>query len=152
MDSCFFDATTVEPLDSGFSPVPEGDYEAMIVKSANKVNKKGTGSYLELQVQIISGEYAKRIVWARLNLKNPNPTSVEMAKRELASICYAVGVLKPSKKEDLHNIPMIIHVVQRDDDRGGKQNDIKGWKAKPAAAQAAQPAATASDDPDERPW
>lgn len=154
MDSCFFDATTVDPLNSGFDPIPEGDYEAMIVKSQNKPTKAGTGTYLELQVQIISGEHAKRVVWARLNMKNPNPTAVEMAKRELSSICHAIGKLRLTRQEDLHNVPMIIHVVKRDDGRGGETNEIKAWKPKPsapAAAPVSTPAPSASDAGD-RPW
>ncbi|MBQ4198401.1 MAG: DUF669 domain-containing protein, partial [Kiritimatiellae bacterium] len=54
MEECFFDATTVDPLDSGFAPIPEGDYEVAIVKSQNKPTKSGTGSYLELQCQVVS--------------------------------------------------------------------------------------------------
>ena len=87
MEECFFDATTVDPLDSGFAPIPEGDYEVAIVKSQNKPTKSGTGSYLELQCQVVSGEHAKRVLWTRLNLKNPSTAAVEMAKREL----YCVG-------------------------------------------------------------
>lgn len=156
MDSCFFDATTIDPLNGGFDPIPEGDYEAMIVKSENKMTKAGTGSYLELQLQIISGEYAKRLVWTRLNLKNPSTKAVEMAKRELAAICYAVGVLRPQTKEALHNIPVIIHIVKKDDGRGGETNEIKAWKAKSAektsAASAETQAATHVASSEERPW
>ena len=148
----------MDPLDSGFSPIPEGDYEVVIVKSTNKPTKTGNGSYLELQCQVVSGEYAKRVLWARLNLKNPSSAAVEMAKRELSSICHATGVLRPKCKEELHNIPMIVHVVQVEG-RNGMQNEIKGWKAKEnAAAPAAQPATPAPSTPAQptsaggRPW
>lgn len=158
MEECFFDATTVDPLDSGFTPIPEGDYEVVIVKSTNKPTKTGNGSYLELQCQVVAGEHAKRVLWARLNLKNPSSAAVEMAKRELSSICHATGVLRPKCKEELHNIPMIVHVVQVEG-RNGIQNEIKGWKAKEgAAAPAAQPAAPAPSAPAQptsaggRPW
>ena len=154
MEECFFDATTVDPLDSGFSPIPEGDYEVVIVKSTNKPTKTGNGSYLELQCQVVSGEYAKRVLWARLNLKNPSSAAVEMAKRELSSICYATGVLRPKCKEELHNIPMIVHVVQVEG-RNGIQNEIKGWKAKEGAAQSAAPAPSTPAQPTSaggRPW
>lgn len=158
MEECFFDATTVDPLDSGFTPIPEGDYEVVIVKSTNKPTKTGNGSYLELQCQVVSGEHAKRVLWARLNLKNPSSAAVEMAKRELSSICHATGVLRPKCKEELHNIPMIVHVVQVEG-RNGMQNEIKGWKAKEnAAAPAAQSAAPAPSTPAQptsaggRPW
>ena len=145
MDECFFDATTVNPLDSGFAPIPEGDYEVAIVKSQNKPTKSGTGSYLELQCQVVSGEYAKRVLWGRLNLKNPSTAAVEMAKRELSSICHATGVLRPKCKEDLHNIPVIAHVVQVADNKGEMRKEIKGWKAKENAAPAqAQPAQEAT--------
>ena len=154
MEECFFDATTVDPLDSGFSPIPEGDYEVVIVKSTNKPTKTGNGSYLELQCQVVAGEDAKRVLWARLNLKNPSSAAVEMAKRELSSICHATGVLRPKCKEELHNIPMIVHVVQVEG-RNGIQNEIKGWKAKEGAAQSAAPAPSTPAQPTSaggRPW
>ena len=157
MEECFFDATTVDPLDSGFMPLPDGDYEVAIVRSQNKPTKSGTGSYLELQCQVVSGEYAKRVLWARLNLKNPSTAAVEMAKRELSSICHATGVLRPKCKEELHNIPMIVHVVQVEG-RNGMQNEIKGWRAKENAAPVAQSAAPAPSTPAQptsaggRPW
>lgn len=147
MESCFFDATSVDPLGGGFAPIPEGDYEVAIVKSQNKPTKAGTGSYLELQLQVTSGEHARYTLWTRLNLKNPSAKAVEMAKRELSAICHAAGVLRPKAKEDLHGIPMIAHVVCVDDERGGKRNEIKGWRAKsgaaPAPALAAAPASAA---------
>ena len=157
MEECFFDATTVDPLDSGFMPLPDGDYEVAIVRSQNKPTKSGTGSYLELQCQVVSGEYAKRVRWARVNLKTPSTAAVEMAKRELSSICHATGVLRPKCKEELHNIPMIVHVVQVEG-RNGMQNEIKGWRAKENAAPVAQSAAPAPSTPAQptsaggRPW
>ena len=138
-------------------PLPDGDYEVAIVRSQNKPTKSGTGSYLELQCQVVSGEYAKRVLWARLNLKNPSTAAVEMAKRELSSICHATGVLRPKCKEELHNIPMIVHVVQVEG-RNGMQNEIKGWRAKENAAPVAQSAAPAPSTPAQptsaggRPW
>ena len=103
----------------------------------------------------MSGEHAKRVLWARLNLKNPSTAAVEMAKRELSSICHATGVLRPRCKEDLHNIPIIAHVVQVADNRGEMKNEIKGWKAKdkPAAPEQAQPAqSNAPTGAGEKPW
>lgn len=147
MEECFFDATTVEPLGADFEPMPEGDYEVVIVGSQNRPTKSGMGSYLELKCQVASGEYARRCLWARLNLKNPNPTAVEMAKRELSAICHATGVLRPKTKEALHGIPVMVRVAKVADDRGGFKNEIKGWSAKqsaPAAAPAQQTAAPAA--------
>ncbi len=144
MDECFFDATAVEPIGDGFEPIPDGEYEVVIVASQMKPTKAGTGSYLELKCQVSEGSYAKRVLWTRLNLKNPSTAAVEMAKRELSAICHAVGVLRPKSKDELHNIPLLARVVRADDGRGGFRNEIKGWRAKSATTASAAPATAAT--------
>ena len=139
MEEVFFDATGVEPAGS-FDPLPAGDYEVVIVESTWKPTKAGTGSYLEIKAQVTKGEHEKRNLWARLNLKNPNVTAVEIAKRELSAICHAVGVLKPKSKENLHGIPLVAKVVVKDNQNGEPTNEIKGWKS--AEDGSAAPAAT----------
>ena len=133
-----FNAAEVQPLES-FDAIPAGTYEAVIAESE---------MYLELTIEIISGDYQGRRVWARLNLANPNVKAVEIARRELSSICRAVGVMNPGDSAELHNIPFLVVVkkVKRDDDT--YTNEVGGYKAKGEAAapatpvQAAQTAAT----------
>ena len=139
MDEVFFDATGIEPA-GAFQPLPAGDYEVVIVESKWKPTKAGTGSYLEIKCQVTKGDYAKRSLWTRLNLKNPNVTAVEIAKRELSAICHAVGVLKPKSKDELNGIPLVAKVVVRENQDGEPTNEIKGWKS--AEGGSAAPAAT----------
>ena len=136
MEEVFFDATGVEPAGS-FDPLPAGDYEVVIVESTWKPTKAGTGSYLELKAQVTKGEHEKRNLWARLNLKKPNATAVEIAKRELSAICHAVGVLRPKAKEELHGIPLVAKVVVKDNQNGEPTNEVKGWKPVDGAQQTA---------------
>lgn len=136
-----FDANQVEPT-GDFEPIPAGKYPAVITDSETKENKAGTGSYLQLTFQITEGDYAGRLQWTRLNLDNPNATAVQIARAELAAICRAVGVLKPTDSCDLHDLPLIIHVkCRKRDDNGEIVNEIKGFSkrdqptpAVPAAA------------------
>lgn len=136
-----FNAADVQPLDS-FEAIPAGTYEAVIVDSEMKPTKSGTGSYLELAVEIVTGDFQGRRVWSRLNLANPNVKAVEIARRELSSICRAVGVMNPGDSSELHNVPFLVVVkkVKRDDDT--YVNEIGGWK--PKAEAAAMPAAPAT--------
>jgi hypothetical protein len=136
-----FNAADVQPLDS-FEAIPAGTYEAVIVDSEMKPTKSGTGSYLELAVEIVTGDFQGRRVWSRLNLANPNVKAVEIARRELSSICRAVGVMNPGDSSELHNVPFLVVVkkVKRDDDTYA--NEIGGWK--PKAEAAATPAAPAT--------
>ena len=121
-----FDASKVEPTTT-LDPIPAGKYEAVITESEMKANKAGTGSYLQLAFQIIEGEHKNRLLWARLNLDNPNETAVKIANAELSAVCRAVGVLAPSDSTELHNLPLIVHVrCKKRADTGEITNEIKG--------------------------
>lgn len=143
-----FDANTVEPVPS-FDPIPAGQYLAMIVASEEKTSSKGN-KFLCLEFEIVDGQYKGRKVWVNLNLEHPNPEIVKFARAELASICKAVGVLKPQDSVQLHNLPMLINVkcVNRKD-TGELQNRIKSYvpKAAPAQSQPQQATATSTTPP-----
>jgi hypothetical protein len=74
-----FNAHEVEPTAS-FEAIPAGKYLAAITDSEMKPTKNGSGSYLQLTFTILEGEYKGRVVWARLNLVNPNQTAVKIAQ------------------------------------------------------------------------
>ena len=101
-----FDASTIEP--SSFDPIPAGWYKAIISASEMKPTRDGYGEYLSLTLQVIEGQYANRLVFARLNLKNANDKAVDIARKDLAAICRAVGVMSPKASEELHDKPLMI--------------------------------------------
>lgn len=142
-----FNATEVEPTTS-FEPLPAGKYLAAITESEMKPTKSGSGSYLQLTFTILEGEYKNRVLWARLNLNNPNTTAVKIARSELSAICHAVGVMQPRDSVDLHNLPLVITVkLKKRDDTGELTNEIKGYARKDAAgANGQQPQAPVADN------
>ena len=108
---------------------------AAIVESEMKPTKSGNGNYLELVFAILDGQYKGRKVWARLNLYNPNPQAVQIARAELSAICHATGVMKLSDSIELHNLPLCIKVVCRKrEDTGEISNEIKGYEKKEAVS------------------
>jgi len=142
-----FNANEVEPS-VGFEAIPAGKYQAVIVDSDMKPNKAGTGEYLQLEFEIIEGEYKNRKVWTRLNLNNPNADAVRMARADLSAICHAVNVIQPGDSVELHNLPLTITVKCRKTPDGDIVNEIKGYAAKETASgNAAVPAATAAPTP-----
>lgn len=141
-----FNAQEVEPS-TDFELVPAGKYLAVITESEMKPTKSGNGNYLELTFQVIEGEYKNRLLWSRLNLDNPNPTAVQIARGELSSICRAVGVMAPKDSVELHNLPLVITVkCKKRDDTGDIVNEIKGYGRREAEA-AQTPQATAGTPP-----
>ena len=139
-----FNANEVEPS-VGFEAIPAGKYQAVIIDSDMKQNKSGTGEYLQLEFEIIEGEFKNRKLWARLNLNNPNADAVRMARADLSAICHAVNVIQPHDSVELHNLPLTITVKCRKTPDGDIVNDIKGYAAKASAAgTAAAPATSAA--------
>jgi hypothetical protein len=142
-----FDANQVEPS-TDFDPVPAGKYLAVITASEQKDNKAGTGSYLQFTFQIIDGPYKNRLLWARLNLDNPNATAVQIARAELSAICRAISVLAPNDSVELHDLPLVIHVkCKKRTDTGEITNEIKGYSKKDAPPPAAAAASTSTTPP-----
>ena len=147
-----FDATTVEPSRPAGEVIPPGDYLAQIVKSEMKQTKSGSGELLEIELEIIEGEYARRHLWDRLNLVNANQQAVEIAQRTLSAICHATGVLRVNDSEALHFKPMLVtvKVLPAGTDKSGyerkePQNEVRGYapaNGRAPAQAAPRPAAT----------
>ena len=154
LSSYNFNAEEIEPS-SSFDPIPAGWYKAIISNSEMKPTRDGYGEYLSLTLQIIEGQYENRLVFARLNLKNANDKAVDIARKDLAAICRAVGVMSPKSSEELHDKPLMIKVkVRPASGEYDASNDVGGYKADegtdftpPPPPKAATPAA-----PTKKPW
>ena len=150
-----FNAESIEP-NTSYEPIPAGWYQAIISSSEMKATRDGYGEYLSLTLQVIEGNYQNRLVFARLNLKNANDVAVDIAKKDLAAICRAVGVMSPQASEELHDKPLMIKVkVRAAQGEYDASNDIGGYKAVEGAnltpapkPQTPPPAAT----PAKKPW
>lgn len=143
-----FDADQYEPL-GDFDPLPKGNYVAIASDSTMKHTKAGTGSYLEITWEVVEGPHTDRKLWSRLNLDNPNTNAVEIANRELTSICRATGVMRPKDSSELHSIPVVLKVdtVTRRDN-GEVTNCVRGY----AAVSANTASATNNPSPATPPW
>lgn len=113
-----------------FTPLPAGDYPAIITESEVKPTKDGQGQYLQLKLQIQGGEFSGRTLFDRLNLWNNNQQAQEIAQRTLSAICHAVGILQVGDSQELHNRPLIATVkVKPAQGNYDASNEIKGYKA-----------------------
>ena len=148
-----FDATKIDPAGDR-SPIPAGEYKAVIEKSEKKPTKAGTGHYLELVLSIVDGPQKGRKVWDRLNIWNPNQTAAQIAAQSLSAICHATGVMKPNASEQLHGIPMVISVAvsERADKPGEKSNEVKGYKKLGTSAPTQQLQTAGATPAEKAPW
>lgn len=127
--------TSSDIPESNFAPIPEGDYVVMITDSDVKSTKSGDGEYLKLTFKIIEGSYQGRLIWSNLNLVNANETAVEIAQRELAAICSAIGISleelwDQGDTQILHGTPMLAKVkIQPGRDGYDPSNSISKYRA-----------------------
>jgi len=119
------------PVDDGFEPIPRGTYSAQIIQSEMKDNKKKTGKYLELRIQILDAPYSGRLIFERLNLVNPNDVAVKIAKKTLAKILGAMKLSEIEDSEELHGIEFQVLVDIEGEDGGDypPQNVVKKYIA-----------------------
>lgn len=115
--------TTPEPVDTAWYPVT-------ITSAEEKPNKAGSGSYLELGLTIQQGPNARRVVKARLNLRHPNPQTVEIAQGELSAICHVTGRMQLQHAQQLLGANMQAYIVKapRNDRPGQFSNDVQGYR------------------------
>jgi hypothetical protein len=83
-----FDPNSVEPPDD-FSVLPPGKYPVIIEAAETKATKAETGHYLELRLCVLDGPGKGRKIWHRMNIDNPSPIAVKIARQELSSLCKA---------------------------------------------------------------
>jgi hypothetical protein len=140
----------IEDRTPSYGPLPAGEYEAMIVKSETKTTKSGNGSYLELEMHIISGDHSGRRHWERLNLDNPSLQTVKIAQEQLARLCVALGLDEVNDSDELHDTPFIAEFGI--DKKDSTRNVIWGYRAIPAKLKNTPPPPAAAPAKSARPW
>jgi len=127
----------VEEDSGGFTVVPDGKYQVVIVGDKLKDTKAGTGKLLELKVQIIDGEHRGGTITDRLNILNKSDTAQKIGQGQLKRICNLCGVdYPPSSTDGLIGKPMMATVKTEEftSDSGNllKSNKISGYNPVPA--------------------
>jgi hypothetical protein len=139
-----------------YSALEPGEYLAKIVKTEIKESQNNRrNKYWKLEFVVIEGQYKDRKLWTNLNLINTNAQAVEIANKELATICEAAGKHNIDDTDELIGIPMKIRVKKTPATASYPEgNNINGYSAAEGYAQP-QAAAAATTEPAEakkKPW
>ena len=158
MASLNFKASSIqiEERTTSYGPLPAGEYEMMVVKSATKPTKSGNGSYLELEMHVISGDHTGRRHWEHLNLDNQSLQTVKIAQELLAKLCMALGLDEVDDSEQLHDKPFVAEIGI--DSKDPTRNKIWGFRpitgapVSPAKLKNTPPPPAAAPAKAARPW
>ena len=129
----------VEESSGGFTVVPEGKYQVVIVGDRLKDTKAGTGKILELKVQIVEGEHRGTTIVDRLNIVNASSVAQQIGQGQLKRICNLCGVdYPPASTDGLIGKPMLatVKIEEFTSNNTGnllQSNKISGYNPVPAA-------------------
>lgn len=146
-----FDSGKHEDM-GNFDPIPAGKYPAKIIESDILDTKKKNGKYIQFKFEIIQGEFKGRLIWARLNIINPSSVAVEIAQKELATICRAVGKAVVQDTQELHGIPLLLTVKLTPAKGDYPAGNATAGYASLSGGSSAGPGASGTDASDEVPW
>lgn len=117
-----------------FEVIPAGEYPAIITECEEKPTKDGTGKRLNLKVQIIDGKYQNRTLFDGMNTVNKSAMAQQIGRAQLKAICVALNKPNPKDSSELLNKALMITVKIGKDQEGNPRSEIKGYKARLAAA------------------
>lgn len=154
MDLNGFNALEIEPS-ATFQPMPAGWYKCVITEAVEGINKKETGSYLKLSIEVIDGDHTGRNVFEYLNLKHEKDVVVQIAQQALSQICRAIGVNSPKDSAELCDKPLMVKMAVTPASGGYEaSNNAKGYEAVSdgSSAQAAPSGVASNGASSTPPW
>lgn len=112
-----FDATQIDPTQT-VGNLPVGRHIVTVTSSDIKDTKDKGGQYLELVLTVIDGENKGASGAWRLNINHHKEQTMQIAHRQLSSICHAIGVYQINDTNQLHDKPFIVEVgIQQKNDQ-----------------------------------
>ena len=130
-----------------FAPIPAGEYQVSVNSANLNTTKAGNGQYIKLRLDVIGPTHAGRVLFANINIRNPNPKAEEIGRQQLGSIMRALGIASLTDTDQLVGGCLAVKVTVKSDDYG-EGNEVKAFKAiagsappVPSAAPAPAPAA-----------
>lgn len=136
-----------------YSPLPDGWYDARIMQADVRDTKSGNGGqYIAVRYDITGGEYAGRVVFGNVTIKNPNSQAEQIGRKQLSQIAMAGGMTSlPKNTDDFIGLDVKIKLAIRPaTEQWSASNDVRDWKSQ--GGDGAVPKATKSNGNASAPW
>lgn len=118
-----------------FDPIPTGAYETVVSNIELRDSKSSEWQYLNLELTVLSGEYANRKLWLNLSL---SPKASWRLKKALTALGFPKERLTGQvvfDPDDFIGAECVAEVIQAPDPRSGEtRNEVKALYAKKSSA------------------
>ena len=140
------DLSSFEMLNDEFSPLPAGEYEAVVEKIETKISAKGD-EYLAMTLSVVEDDVLNRKVFDNFHLWNQNTKAVEISQRRMGALFKAAGFPTMGPTNDLLGQQVKVRVKVRDANNGyDAQNEVRTYLTS-SSPRPMPPGATASSKP-----
>tara|TARA_B110000902_G_scaffold234155_1_gene278514 strand:+ start:11 stop:382 length:372 start_codon:yes stop_codon:yes gene_type:complete len=116
--------------ENNFEPIPAGWYEVSISSTQLKQTKTGTGEFIALHYNVLGPAYKGRVIFGKLNIRNPNPKTQDIGIQQLGELMRAIGLASVEDTDQLigGHLEVKVHISEAS---GGCDfsNYVSGFRA-----------------------
>ena len=109
-----------------FEPIPAGRYLCLIKQTDQKDTRNKTGKYVEVEFEVMKGNFQRRKLWARLNVHNQSAEAQRIGREQFNALKLAAGKERVEATEELHG-KLVVCIVAIEDGNRGPQNQVTGF-------------------------
>lgn len=91
------DISNVEPVKTGFTPIPEGEYTGKITKIEEGVSKEKQTPYISFEVTFDEGTYKGRKVWKKVFLRGDTEEKTKKMLGMYAGVLESLGMTQEQR-------------------------------------------------------
>lgn len=119
------------PEDTGgdYTPLPAGEYSAIIIECELKETKAQDGHYLSFKYQIADGEYEGRYVFDIMNIKNKSDKATQIGLTQLNNLNKAIGKQIKDTSDCLNEVVFLKLGIQPAKNDFPARNSVKSIKS-----------------------
>ena len=127
-ESFHFNVNDLPDNDSGFSPVPAGDYQVEIKKVEAKETRNKDGMYFNFRLDILGPTNAGRIIFAIVNVKNASEKAQQIGQGQLKDIMRALNLQSVSNTDQFIGGKLTVKLAIEKSEQYGDSNRVMAFK------------------------
>ena len=129
-----FSAKADQVQDQDFQPIPDGWYRVEIKKAELKATKDGNGQYINVQYSVLGPNFAGRVVFDIINVRNASATAEQIGLASLKKLKLAVGLPSLTDTDQLVGRNLEIDVKTQKSADYGDKNTVKAYRSPEGSA------------------
>lgn len=124
-----FNLNELPDNESGFEPVPAGEYQVEIKKVEAKETRNKDGMYFNFRLDILGPSNAGRIIFAIVNVKNASEKAQQIGQGQLKDIMRALNLQSVSNTDQFVGGKLTVKIDVEKSEQYGNSNRVRAFKA-----------------------